>query len=129
VLGRDLFVAGDARPEPLPPVERRTSVDGFEVELAPPGLRAGESSVLDFSIRRNGAPVEGFQDYVGMRGHLIALREGDVAYSHLHALDERRGGRIAFDAELPVAGTYRLFLQFKVGGRVVTAPFTAEVER
>jgi hypothetical protein len=33
-----------------------------------------------------------------------------------------------FDAEFPSSGRYRLFLQFKHGGRVQTAAFTQEVK-
>jgi hypothetical protein len=36
-------------------------------------------------------------------------------------------GRIRVGVLLPVAGDWRLFLQFKPGGRVVTAPFTLNV--
>jgi hypothetical protein len=32
-------------------------------------------------------------------------------------------------ATLPTAGAYRLFLQFKTGGRVHTAAFTREITR
>jgi hypothetical protein len=63
-----------------------------------------------------------------MRGHLVALRDGDLAYSHVHPLERAEPGRVAFDAHL-ASGAYRLFLQFKVHGRVFTAPFTVEVRR
>ena len=70
-----------------------------------------------------------FQTYVGHRGHLVALREGDLAYSHVHPEPTRQAGEIVFHTELPTAGAYRLFLQFKRGGVVHTAPFTVEVGR
>lgn len=128
VLGHDLQVVGSMTPRPLPPVTRVASAGGYAVALAG-SVRAGEPSTLRFTITRNGAPVERFEDYVGMRGHLIALREGDLAYTHLHALDEQAQGRIDFDADLATPGRYRLFLQFKATGRVRTVPFTLEVER
>lgn len=34
---------------------------------------------------------------------------------------------ITFSADSPAAGTYRMFLQFRTGGKVHTAPFTATV--
>lgn len=129
VLGTDLFVAGAATAEPLPAPSGVAHVDGFRVALAAPGLRAGEESPLAFTVTRNGAPVRAFERYVGMRGHLVALHEGDLAYAHVHPRDTAAGGRIDFDAELAAPGSYRLFLQFKVGGRVHTAPFTVEVAR
>ena len=129
VLGRDLLVRGAMTPRPLPAVSRTAATGGYAVALSGEQLRAGESSILGFTVTQGGRPVERFDDYVGMRGHLIALREGDLAYTHLHALDERAPGRIDFEARLGEPGRYRLFLQFKVDGRVQTAPFTIEVTR
>jgi hypothetical protein len=37
--------------------------------------------------------------------------------------------RLRFMATFPSAGRYRLFLQFKAGGRIHTAEFTQEVAR
>jgi hypothetical protein len=129
VLGRDLLVAGAMAPRALPSVSRTAQTHGYAVALAGGPLRAGRSSTLRFTVTRDGRAVGAFQDYVGIRGHLIALREGDLAYTHVHALDERARGRIDFDAELAEPGRYRLYLQFKVGGHVQTAPFTVEVAR
>jgi hypothetical protein len=70
-----------------------------------------------------------FDEYVGRRGHLVALHEGDLAYTHVHPASGALAGEIRFDAELAAAGTYRFFLQFKTGGAVHTVPFTAQVAR
>ena len=70
---------------------------------------------LEFDVRRAGNPVE-LQPYLGARGHLVVLREGDLAYVHAHADEER----LSFEVPFPSAGRYRLFLQFKVGGIVET---------
>ena len=63
---------------------------------------------------------------------MSCLRVGDLAYLHTHpvteAHDERTGGpEIRFGAEFPTSGSYRLFLDFQVGGTVQTAEFTVEV--
>ena len=55
----------------------------------------------------------------------MALRQGDLAFLHVHP-DENS---LRFEATFPNAGTYRLFLQFQVAGRVHTAAFTLEVSR
>ena len=49
------------------------------------------------------------------RGHLVALREGDLAYLHVHPGDASTAS--AFMTEFPTAGRYRLYLQFKHAGR------------
>jgi hypothetical protein len=70
------------------------------------------------------------EPYLGARGHLVALRQGDLAYLHVHPLDKAAAGNaITFATTFPSAGRYRLFLQFKEAGRVHTAAFTQEVTR
>lgn len=82
--------------------------------------RRGER--LEFSVRRAGNPVR-LQPYLGAGGHLVVLREGDLAYVHAHAEEDE----LAFDVPFPSSGRYRLYLQFKVGGRVQTAQLTQVV--
>jgi hypothetical protein len=129
VLGHDLFVAGRFAPVRLQAPTATASVDGYTVGLTHDELRAGKETELHFVVSRDGRPVPSFQAYVGRRGHLVALRDGDLSYSHVHPEPTGRVGEIVFHAELPSAGSYRLFLQFKRGGVVHTAPFTVEVGR
>jgi hypothetical protein len=129
VLGYDLFVGGSFRPTALPAVTTWATVDGYRVRLRHDSLHAGQETKLHFLVSRSGQPVSSFQTYVGHRGHLVALREGDLAYSHVHPEPTGRPGEIVFHTELPTAGPYRVFLQFKRGDVVHTAPFTIEVGR
>ena len=129
VLGHDLFVAGAFTPVPLPAVRSAVRADGFEISLVHDALRANRETKLHFVVSRNGKPVPSFDNYVGHRGHLVALRDGDLSYSHVHPEPDAKTGEIVFHTELPSAGSYRLFLQFKVDGVVHTAPFTVEVAR
>jgi hypothetical protein len=129
VLGHDLFVAGAFTPAPLPAVRSAVRADGFEISLTHDTLHANKATKLHFAVSRNGKPVPSFDNYVGHRGHLVALRDGDLSYSHVHPEPDAKIGEIVFHTELPSAGSYRLFLQFKVDGVVHTAPFTVEVAR
>jgi hypothetical protein len=99
-------------------------VDGMRVSLTEGAGKAGAESDLAFDVTRGGTPVT-VQPYLGAQGHLVALREGDLAFLHVHP-DENS---LRFMAEFPTAGRYRLFLQFKTDGRVHTAAFTQEVTR
>ncbi len=129
VLGHDLFVAGRFAPQPLPASRRLSTADGYTVALSHATLHAAKETELRFMVTRKGTPVPSFQPYVGHRGHLVALREGDLAYSHVHPLPAGAAGEIVFHTELATAGRYRLFLQFKTHGLVHTAPFTIAVLR
>jgi hypothetical protein len=124
-LAADLHVDGaaDYRPLPAPALEAATG-DGYNVRLEAGDVRAGREAELRFTITRGGEAVEA-EPYLGARGHLVALREGDLAYLHVHPNDDS----VAFASEFPTAGRYRLYLQFKHKGRVHTAAFTREVSR
>ncbi|GAB3415988.1 hypothetical protein [Flindersiella endophytica] len=118
-----------AAPRARPADSRADNVDGY-VARASGTLRPGQVSRLTFTLSRNGRPVTSLQPYLEAYGHLIALRSGDLAYLHVHPTGTPGDGRtkagpaITFDAEVPAAGTYRLFLDFQDRGVVRTAAFT-----
>jgi hypothetical protein len=121
-LGADLFVGGEFEPRPLPESAPTADAgDGYEVRIA-----ADDSGETEFSVFRDGRELDLVEPYLGADGHLVALREGDLAFLHTHPEGET-GGPIEFGVEYPSAGRYRLFLQFKHGGEVRTAAFTQEV--
>jgi hypothetical protein len=132
-LGADLSVAGSFVPQPLPAPSRTAEVDGYTVELEGT-LTAGGSSELTLSVNRDGAPVTDLQPYLAAYGHLVALRDGDLAYLHVHPAGSPGDGAtpsgpgITFFATAPSAGDYRLFLDFRHGEAVHTAEFTVHVE-
>jgi hypothetical protein len=131
-LAGDLFVSGgefESRPFPAP--QEADSTDGYEVHLEAGDLVAGEHSGLSFTVSEGGRPVEGLQPYLGAKGHLVALREGDLAFLHVHPEEghEVAADEIVFDATFPTAGRYRLYLQFKHEGAVRTVEFTVVVPR
>lgn len=123
-LAADLRVDGDADLRALPaPAGTATSDGGETVTLdGATGLRAGRATTLRFAIERDGEPVD-VEPYLGASGHLVALRDGDLAFLHVHP----SGEGVSFETTFPTAGAYRLFLQVKVGGAVRTAAFTVEV--
>ena len=64
------------------------------------------------------------QPYLGALGHLVAIRNGDLAYLHVHPLedaDDSGGPQVRFAVEVPTAGTYGLFFDFSHGDEVRTA--------
>jgi hypothetical protein len=123
-LADDLTVDGTVRTQELPAAVSSTTVDGLQVTLNEGPTKAGAESNLAFTVTRHGRPVA-VEDYLGAKGHLVALREGDLAFLHVHP-DENR---LNFMAAFPTAGRYRLILQFQTEGRVHTAAFTQEVSR
>jgi hypothetical protein len=105
-------------PVPLPAADDDVVVNGLRI------IRDG----VNFNIvNEDGSPVEGLEPYLGQAAHLVAIRQGDLAYVHLHPTMDMVGMFMfgaATGSGLPQPGTYRMFLQFGYRGDVMTVPFT-----
>lgn len=125
-LGVDLTAPGPAG-EPADLRPRRVDLtDGFEATVEG-DLKAGGEATVTVTIRRDGRVVTTDQ-YLGAAGHLVALREGDLAYLHVHPLDDggHAEGPVRFAVEVPSRGTYALFFDYLVDDTVRTARFVLE---
>jgi hypothetical protein len=145
-LHRDLRVAGAYHPRPLPAFEPVVTREGYRVTLSGPRrLHAIEAAFLTATITDpQGRPAR-FTPWFGALAHAIFFRAGPLDYFHTHVCGATTPGCASFlggarvvgrptapghvrvGVLLPVAGDWRLFLQFKTGGHVITAPFTLRV--
>jgi hypothetical protein len=144
-LFQTLAIPGNYTPQPLPPLRTTETVDGATFTLhGTPHLRAIDPAFLHFTVTDGGKPVR-FTPWYGALAHAIFLRKGTLDYFHTHVCapgasgctsvfgGAKVTGRSATPGKLdvgvlvPVPGTWRLFLQCKVDGRVLTAPFTLHV--
>jgi hypothetical protein len=125
-LGADVQVSGASPAAPLPAPRRTVRSDGgLDVTLRG-DAGSGAERRLAFEVRDRGVVVnDRLESYLGAKGHLVTLRDGDLAYLHTHPdADE-----LAFETTYPSAGAYRLFVQFSYKGRIHTAAFTHRVSR
>jgi hypothetical protein len=145
-LFRWVTVAGKAAPKPLPPFRPTVAVAGYRFVLNhPPALHAIRPAFLSLTVTRpDGSPAR-FTPWFGALAHAIFFRAGSLDYFHTHVCAAgmtgctsvlgptrvtgraTRPGQLRVGVLLPVPGTWRLFLQCKVDGRVLTAPFTLVV--
>lgn len=130
ILGAPLTVTGSWRRQPTPAPSSSVTVDGYTVE-ATGRLQAGTESALTVRLTRGGQPVTDLQPYLGVWAHLSAFRAGTLAFAHLHPTERPMSGMgmdspdpLRFKAELPSAGTYRVYVQFQTGGALHTAGLT-----
>ena len=144
-LFRTIRVAGTERRQPLPPFRSTDVVDGYRVTMhGRPALKAIAANFLTVTVTDpNGKPAR-FTPWYGALAHAIFFRQGSLDYFHTHvcapgasctsllggasvAGTSSTPGKLRVGVLVPVAGTWRLFLQTKVNGRVLTAPFTLRV--
>ncbi|MEV6517038.1 hypothetical protein AB0M37_14765 [Micromonospora chalcea] len=126
VLGADLAAPGAYRPRPLPAAATSATVDGFTAAYTGTP-EVGRSVPLRFRITGADGVTAPLEPYLGAYGHLVALREGDLGYLHVHPEPVRDGDEVTFWLTAPGPGNYRMFLDFQVGGVVRTAEFTLTV--
>ena len=132
--------------KPLPPAAATQVVGGYRFTLhGRPRLRAIEAGLLSFTVTRpDGSPAR-FTPWYGALAHAIFFRSGSLDYFHTHVCAPRaagctsvlggatvtgrssKPGDLTVGVLVPVPGTWRLFLQCRVDGRILTAPFTLHV--
>lgn len=120
-LGYDVTIPGDYRPAALPAAARESTVEGQTVTYEG-ALNVGATAPLLFRV-----PGATLEPYLGSFGHLVALRDKDLAYVHVHPEAQLSGGAVKFWMAAPSPGTYRMFFDYQVGGKVRTAMFTLVV--
>jgi hypothetical protein len=140
-----LRLPGAYAPAALPPLRTTETVDGYAFALhGTPHLRAIQPAFLSFTVTHDGRPAR-FTPWFGALAHAIFFRRGTLDYFHTHVCapgaagctsvlgaakvtgSSATPGKLDVGVLVPVAGTWRLFLQCKVEGRVLTAPFTLTV--
>ncbi len=146
-LFRWVTVAGAPPNDPLPAFSPTTTVDGYRFVLhGRPHLKAIEPELLELSVSRpDGRPAR-FTPWFGALAHAIFFRAGTLDYFHTHVCGagafgacgsilgsagitgrSAAPGKLTVGVLMPVGGAWRLFLQTRVDGRVLTAPFTLRV--
>jgi len=124
-------VVFDFQPTGGPALVLATNIDDeTPVDTTPLPPESATADVAGITVRRDGLvftpsiPTADIEPYLGQPAHLVAFRQGDLAYVHLHPSATQMNGMIMFDDTL-AAGTWRLFLQLQVDGDVHTFEFTA----
>lgn len=86
--------------------------------------------------KTNGTPINDLTTWLGMPAHAIVVSPDLKTFVHAHGMAESGGGAdhdhdhmgtstgpVGVDVTLPKAGLYKMFLQFKRGSTLITAPF------
>lgn len=139
-------VAGAYRPRPLPAFRATQTIAGDRFALALPSkLRPLRPQYFDVAVSDAAGRPARFSTWYGATAHAIFFKKGTLDYFHTHVCrpearactsalagstvvgKAQKPGRLTVGTLLPTGGTWRLFLQSKVNGKVVTAPYTLKV--
>jgi hypothetical protein len=141
-----ITVPGTYTPEPLPPLQTTETADGYRFALlGRPHLRAIEAAFMHFTVTAPDGKPASFTPWFGALAHAIFFRHGSLDYFHTHVCapsalgctsvfgatrvtgTSATPGKLTVGVLVPLAGEWRLFLQCRVNGHVITAPFTLRV--
>jgi hypothetical protein len=145
-LFENITVAGSYKPKPLPPFSKTDVVDGYRFTMqSKPKLAAIEPAFFTVHVTApNGSAVK-FRPWFGALAHAIFVRAGSLDYFHTHVCapgavgctsilgaskvsgTSTTPGVLKVGVLLPVPGRWRLFLQIRDRGHVLTAPYTLDV--
>jgi hypothetical protein len=145
-LTQTVHVTGPYHPQPLPAFSGNLVVDGYHFSMqGHPNVHAIQATFMHVDVTDPaGRPVT-FTPWFGALAHAIFFHSGSLYYFHTHvcgagatdctsALGATKvtgvsttPGKLALGVLLPVSGTWELFLQAKLGGRVMTVPYTLHV--
>ncbi|GAB2626523.1 hypothetical protein Aab01nite_66290 [Paractinoplanes abujensis] len=126
-LGADLTVAGDYAPRALPEPGRTDKPATFTVSYeGTPNTQATQPLLM--TVTGADGKVAKLDPYLGAFGHLVVMRQGDLAYVHVHPEATLVDGKVKFWLTAPSSGTYRMFFDFQVAGQVHTAAWTATID-
>jgi hypothetical protein len=145
-LFKTVQVRGAYHPSPLPAFKADQVVDGYHIDmLGHPSLHAIQAGFVHVNVLDAHGHDVNFVPWFGALAHAIFFHQGSLDYFHTHVCgagatnctsvlgatrvtgSATAPGKITLGVLLPVPGTWRLFLQMKLGGHVVTAPYTLHV--
>jgi hypothetical protein len=145
-LTKDIDVKGAYHPEQLPALRADQTVDGdkFAIDL-PRKLKALKAESFDIHVTDPDGRPAAFGTWFGATAHAIFFKDKTLDYFHTHVCQPQAKacqaasggnttvgtsdapGQLQVGALLPSAGKWKLFLQTKVNGDVVTVPYTLQV--
>jgi len=91
-------------------------------------FETGRVQPLKIAVAKDGKKLKesDLEQYLGASAHIVMISAADKEFLHIHPVS---GSDLPIYAEAHIekAGTYRMWVQFKIDGQVHTADFTVEV--
>jgi hypothetical protein len=138
-----IHVKGAYKHVPIGTFHPTDHVDGFDITIHdPPKIKALTPAFLNVTVARPDGTKANFTPWYGALAHAIFFQVGTLNYFHTHVCTAQTAGctsalggakvtgvsttpgKLSVGVLLPVPGTWKLFLQTKVNGTIMTAPFT-----
>jgi hypothetical protein len=141
-LTQQIHVRGRYRPQPIGAFRPVVKADGYTFRMGHvPRLRVARAALIPVTVTDSDGHLATFTPWFGALGHAIFFHQHNLAYFHTHICapglvgcasigsatvsgTSTTPGVLKVGVLLPEGGTWRLFLQCKVDGHILTAPYT-----
>lgn len=129
-VNRVLIVENGAAEVAVAPLgDVRIGTDGAtQVELASTKLKAGKMAMIDFTVTRNDGATPKLSPYLGAFAHVIATQLNGNDLIHVHPMEGNQPNMGMLHSTFPIAGEYRLWIQFIDDGELKTIPLSVVVK-
>ena len=134
------------------------TIENLRVEMKPDGdFVSGKEMMISFSVfdAATNQPVTDLENYLGEKAHFVVVSQDRQEFVHAHPMSndnvkndahahdtnsahDDKTGKMANPSDesivsahinFPKAAVYRIWAQFKRGGKVITVPFTIDVKQ
>ncbi len=129
-VNRPLVVENGAAEIAVAPLgDVRVGTDGTtQVELANTILKAGKMEMIDFMVTRTDGTTPSLSPYLGAFAHVIATQLNGNDLIHVHPMEGDQPNMGMLHSTFPLAGEYRLWVQFIDDGVLKTIPLSVVVK-
>lgn len=127
-----LAVTGGAVASPAPPSlgDLRANSDGLsKVTLDKVKLRAGKMAMIKMTFSRTDGSTPLLTDYLGASAHVVAVPSDGDSLIHVHPMAGSKPNEGILHTTFPLAGDYRLWVQFVDGGVLRIVPLSVKVAK
>lgn len=106
-----------------------SEVEGYTVTLENgTDFKTNRTQPLKISVEKDAGKLQedDLQPYLGASAHIVMISKTDKEFLHIHPVSDDRFP-IYSETYIEKPGTYRMWVQFKIDGKVHTADFTVDV--
>ncbi len=130
VMKNSMIMGGKSENNILALGDVRTGIDkNTKIVLANTKIKAGQMTMINFTISRIDGSAPVLTNYLGAFAHVIATPMSGDQLTHVHPMAGTKPNTGMLHTTFPVAGDYRMWIQFIDGGELKLIPLSVTVSK
>ncbi len=130
VMTNAMIMGGKSENNILALGDVRSGIDkNTKIVLANTKIKAGQMAMINFTISRIDGSVPVLTNYLGAFAHVIATPASGDQLTHVHPMAGTKPNTGMLHTTFPVAGDYRIWIQFIDGDELKVIPLSVTVSK